>query len=96
MSTVHKRALALGLGVALLTSCTADVPSAPSAIRAGLSLAPAAGKVNVCHKPATGGSILEIGPDGLADHLGHGDYITTLMVNHDAGQPAHGRCDRRR
>lgn len=90
MSTVHKRALALGLGVALLTSCTADVPSAPSAIRAGLSLAPAAGKVNVCHKPATGGSILEIGLDGLADHLGHGDYISTLLVSHDAGQPTNG------
>lgn len=90
MSTVHKLTLALGLGVALLAACTADVPSAPSASRAGLSLLPANGKVNVCHKPATGGSILEIDLDGLAGHLGHGDYITTLMVSHDAGQPADG------
>ena len=90
MSTVYRRALTLGLGVALLASCSADIPSAPSAARADLLLAPAAGKVNVCHKPATGGSILEIGLGGLADHLGHGDYISTLIVSHDAGQPADG------
>ena len=86
----HERALVLGLGVALLASCTAESPTAASSGRAGLSLAPAAGKVNVCHRPATGGSILEIGVAGVADHLAHGDYISTLLVSHDAGQPVDG------
>jgi len=88
MSIIHPRALAVGLGAVLLASCTADAPVAPRADRAALSFAPAAGKVNVCHKPATGGNILEIGVDGLADHLGHGDYISTLVVSHDVNQPA--------
>lgn len=90
MSTVHTRAVALSLGVALLASCTADVPSAPSDAKAGQSLAPAPGKVNVCHKPAKGGSILEISQNGLAGHLGHGDYLSTLIVSHDPGQPTDG------
>lgn len=90
MSVAHPRALVIGLGAILLASCTADAPEAPRADRARLSLAPAAGKVYVCHKPATEGSILEIGVAGLADHLGHGDYISTLMVSHDPNQPADG------
>ncbi|MGH7627433.1 MAG: hypothetical protein ACREOJ_19205 [Gemmatimonadaceae bacterium] len=90
MSIIHPRALAIGLGAILLASCTADVPVAPRPDRARLSLTPAAGKLYVCHKPATKGSILEIGVAGLADHLGHGDYISTLMVSHDPNQPADG------
>lgn len=90
MSVTRPRALALGLGAIMLASCTADVPVAPRADRVALALAPAAGKVNVCHKPSTGGRILEIGVDGVADHLGHGDYISTLIVSHDPNQPADG------
>jgi hypothetical protein len=87
MRTNHARALALVLGITLLASCAADSPSAPSSERAELALTPAPGKFRVCHRPAGKGSILEIGPDGLADHLAHGDYITTLMVGHDPMQP---------
>ena len=90
MSVTRPRGLALSLGAIMLASCTAEAPVAPRADRAALALAPAAGKVNVCHKPSTGGSILGIGVAGLADHLGHGDYISTLIVSHDAGQPADG------
>jgi hypothetical protein len=90
MSVTRPRALAVGLGAIILASCTADVPVAPRTNRAALALAPAAGKVNVCHKPSDGGQILGIGVAGLADHLGHGDYISTLIVNHDAEQAADG------
>lgn len=90
MRTIPLRALTLGLGATLLASCTAEVPLAPRSDRASRSLAPAAGKVDVCHKPASGGNILEIDAGSVADHLGHGDYISTLLVSHDAGQPADG------
>lgn len=86
----HARALALALGTTLLASCAADSPSAPSSERAELTLTPAPGKFRVCHRPAGKDAILEIGPDGLADHLAHGDYITTLMVSHDPAQPSDG------
>jgi hypothetical protein len=90
MFIIHPRAVALGLGAILLASSTTDVPMGPGADRVALTLVPAAGKVDVCHKPAADSRILEIGVDGLADHLGHGDYISTLIVSHDADQPADG------
>lgn len=90
MRTYHAQALALALGTTLLASCAADSPSAPSSERAELTLTPAPGKFRVCHRPAGHDAVLEIGPGGLADHLAHGDYITTLMVSHDPGQPTDG------
>lgn len=86
-------AAALLPGAALLASCTSDVPTTPTALparRAVVSLAPVPGKVDVCHKPGGQSRILEIGLDGLADHLAHGDYISTLLVSHDVGQPNDG------
>lgn len=43
-------------------------------------------KVKVCHKPGKQLNTLEIGADGVADHLGHGDMLgscsdATLMVS---------------
>lgn len=90
MPIVLQRSLGLAMGVVLLASCTADIPTDTSAGRAGLTLAPRTGKVAICHRPAAGGHILEIGADGLADHLAHGDYLSTLLVSHDPGQPADG------
>jgi hypothetical protein len=90
MRITHSCALALGLGASLLAACSADSPSAPSIGRALVELAPANGKARICHRPAGGGAVLEIGRGGVADHLGHGDYISTLMVSHDAGQPLDG------
>lgn len=69
---------------ALLTSC-ADAPTLAPGADAASSLAPAAGKADVCHDPARGGRILEIGLDGVADHLAHGDYVSTLLVSQEAG-----------
>ncbi len=86
-------ALALGtllLASWLLMSCTADAPVSPSARPPAQLLLPAAGKVLVCHQPSTQGRIMEIGSGGVADHIGHGDYITTLLVSTDAIQPADG------
>jgi len=88
---VHPRALGVALGVALgaavLASCTSDLPTAFRARGGAFSLAPASGKVDVCHKPGGQAGILEVGLDGLADHLAHGDYISTLLVSHEGGQP---------
>lgn len=86
-------ALALGtllLASWLLISCSADSPVSPSARPTALSLLPAAGKVMICHHPASQARIMEIGSGGAADHIGHGDYITTLLVSTDAIQPADG------
>ncbi len=90
MRTNYARAFALALGTALLASCAADSPSAPSSERAELALAPAPGKVRVCHRPAANAAILEVGRDGVSNHLAHGDYITTLMVGHDPAQSSDG------
>ena len=90
MSLIRERAVAIGLGVAVLTSCSGETPSSPSEVRAGLALAPAAGKVHLCHRPATDGRILAIDAVGLADHQAHGDYLSTLLVSHAAGRPADG------
>src|SRR5688572_27894984 len=88
------------LSVAALSQGTdAAAPEAAAAVASvhasGLSnsraeFGPAAGKVDVCHNPATDGRILEIGLEGLAGHLAHGDYISTLLVSHEFDQPADG------
>jgi hypothetical protein len=91
MSTTfeHSRALAVCLGVALLASCTPDAPTATHDGRPELSGTPAVGTIAVCHVP-DGGKILEVAEPALAGHLSHGDYITTLLVSHESGQPADG------
>ena len=82
MPTTAWRSAAFVIGAAILTSC-ADVsilsPTADVASRSA-----DAAKVDVCHKPAEGGRILEIGAPALGGHLGHGDYVSTLIVSHDA------------
>lgn len=76
---------------ALLISCTADLPTVPPLPSStSLSLAPFDGKVHVCHRPARGGRILEIGATSLAHHQGHGDYLSTLLVSHETQLPADG------
>ena len=87
MLVVHPRAVGVALGAAVLASCTSDLPTAFRARGGAFSLAPASGKVDVCHKPGGQARILEVGLDGLADHLAHGDYISTLLVSHESGQP---------
>lgn len=78
------------IGVAILTSCASELPIVSPTADVASALASAAGKADVCHNPAKGGQILEIGLPALAGHLAHGDYVSTLLVNHDAGQSADG------
>ena len=83
-------ALAAGLAAAALVSCATDTPTSESTARADTVSPSAGGKVSVCHQPGPNARILDIGAPALADHLSHGDYITTLLVSHDAGLPADG------
>jgi hypothetical protein len=74
----------------MLASCSSDAPTGAADARSDLALASAAGKVAICHRPESGGSILQVGASALADHLGHGDYVTTLLVSHQPGQHSDG------
>ena len=84
----HLRALALGVSAVLLASCVSDVPTAITPSPATRSAGHFDTKVSVCHRPDTQGRILEIGADGVADHVAHGDYVSTLRVSHDPALPA--------
>ena len=80
----------IGLALAALAAC---VPDSLTSLGAGsplLDRTSAAGKVALCHDPASGGSILSVGTPALAAHLAHGDYLATLVVSHDANQPDDG------
>ena len=93
MSYAPWRAAAAVAGAAFLASCTSDLPtiSPPaSASSSSSALAPAAGKVQVCHRPAQDGRIIEIGAASLAAHLAHGDYLSTLLVSHESEPPDDG------
>lgn len=93
MSYAPWRAAAAVAGAAFLASCTSDLPtiSPPaSASSSSSALAPAAGKVQVCHRPAQDGRIIEIGAASLAAHLAHGDYLSTLLVSHESEPPSDG------
>ncbi|RYZ27580.1 MAG: T9SS type A sorting domain-containing protein, partial [Chitinophagaceae bacterium] len=64
--------------------CTASASKTVAVmdVRAGKKM----DKVKVCHKPGKQMNILEIGADGVADHLGHGDMLggctdAALMVS---------------
>jgi hypothetical protein len=76
--------------VAVLASCSPESPTSLGAGRSSMDLASSAGQVALCHHPQSGGAILEVGAPALAAHLAHGDYLTTLIVSHDAGQSDDG------
>lgn len=85
-------AICLG-GVATVIGCAPEAPTTPrvaAADRADLQRAAADEKVAVCHKFAVGGIILEVGAAALSAHLGHGDYVSTLVVSHAPGQSNDG------
>jgi len=91
MFTTGKRLLTLMtcLGASPLASCTRDVPTEPAHGSPAPGLDAAVGGVALCHLPS-GGEILEVAAPALAAHLSHGDYLTTLYVSHEAGQPTDG------
>jgi hypothetical protein len=84
MPSAPWREAACVIGAAFVASC-ADVPSLSPALDAVSSRSAAAGKADVCHKPDDGGQILGVGLPALGGHLAHGDYVSTLLVSHEAG-----------
>ena len=91
MSHAPWRAAAAVAAATLLASCTSDLPTiSPTTGASSSALAPAAGKVQVCHRPTQDGRIIEIGAASLAAHLAHGDYLSTLLVSHESDPPADG------
>jgi len=92
--TTHPLAsLAVCLGATLaLASCSSDAPTSAADGRADLASASAAsaGKVAICHRPESDAKILEVGAPALPAHLAHGDYVTTLRVDREAGQQDDG------
>jgi len=75
---------------AFLASCTSDLPTLSPTTGASSSsaLAPAAGKVQVCHRPSRGGRIIEVGAASLAAHLAHGDYLAGPFWSSDSQRVA--------
>jgi hypothetical protein len=85
----HSSGVLLGcLGTIVLLASCSDAPTAPEQNLAPVDLVQAAGTtVPVCHRSGTGGAIIEVSAAALAAHLGHGDYLTSLIVSHASGQP---------
>jgi hypothetical protein len=73
--------------VALLASCSGDPPTSPDADRASTAAASASG-FSICHHAGTTGTIIRVSASELVTHRKHGDYLTSLFVSHEAGQPA--------
>jgi hypothetical protein len=46
--------------------------------------------VAICHFSDSHAAVIDVGPPALAAHLVHGDYVTTLIVDPSADQPADG------
>ncbi len=73
-------------GVILLFSCSGDSPTGPPDIPQSLSHA-SSGGYSVCHRAGKAGEIIRVSASELAAHRAHGDYLSSLWVSHDNGQP---------
>src|SRR6185312_8022533 len=91
MSTLHPRSSLATLVAAalLLAGCGRDTPVAPDESPQSAVMASAA-SIPVCHRSGTTGTIVQVSPAGLPGRLAQGDYLTTLVVTHEAGQPDDG------
>ncbi len=81
--------LCLGALLALM-ACASESPTDVASLHADVASAPGVGVVNVCHRAADGGAILQVGAPSLTAHLAHGDYVTTLLVSHDGAATGDG------
>ena len=78
--------LALGT-VALLASCSGDTPTSADADPASMAVASASG-FSICHRTGTTGTIIQVSASELVMHLKQGDYLTSLFVSQEPGQPS--------
>jgi hypothetical protein len=78
--------LALGT-VALLTSCSGDTPTSADADPASMAVA-SASEFSICHRTGTTGTIIRVSASELVMHLKQGDYLTSLFVSQEPGQPS--------
>ncbi len=67
----------------LLGACSVDSPLLTVDAVPTMGRISAADRVALCHKPGQSPGIIEVAGAALRAHLGHGDYVTTLLVNHD-------------
>ena len=86
------RSLVWPLGVAVLAACSADSPTAvlDPQLRPSFASGGRADKVAICHDTGTGTGYLDVAEPALTGHLGHGDYVTTLLVDPDFGDEDDG------
>ena len=73
--------------VALLASCSGDTPTSVDAEPASEAVAPAS-VFSICHRTGTTGTIVQVSASELVMHREHGDYLTSLFVSQENGQPS--------
>ncbi len=93
MPTAHPRYFASSAGllgaILVLASCAGDPPTGADEAPSGASQA-SLSRLSVCHRSGATGTIVEIPPADLAERLRQGDYLTSLVVSLESGQPSDG------
>jgi hypothetical protein len=75
------------LGIStLLASCSDDIPTGADTDPATKAVASASG-FSICHLTGVAGTIIQVSASELVIHRNHGDYLTSLFVSQEAGQP---------
>jgi hypothetical protein len=72
--------------VVLLASCSGDTPTSADADPASKAAAAISG-FSICHRTGTTGTIIQVSASDLASHRRHGDYLSSLFVSQETGQP---------
>jgi hypothetical protein len=75
----------LGL-VGLVAACSGEPPTSSNEEPPSLTQA-VTGKFSICHRTGAAGIIIRIPASALVMHRKHGDYLTSLFVSHESGQP---------
>jgi len=78
------------LAVISAAACSTDEPTAAVDHQLRPSFSSSQERVAICHQSGWGAGYLEVAQPALKGHLGHGDYVTTLVVSHDAAQTGDG------
>jgi hypothetical protein len=73
--------------VALLASCSGDPPTSVNPDLASKAVESASG-FSICHGTGTTGTIIQVSASELGSHRKHGDYLTSLFVSQEDGQPS--------